>query len=183
MPGMNPIGVHPSTQTWNQIGARFGACMWIHTKAAISLRSRDTENFMFKLHSITEAINKTWEFLYVTHEWIQKRSVELQESRIMWFLQDGIEVPCTMQWRLLWYSAQSHLNKVLIRNGALRACHDTTIKKPWRSCSLHSLGKGHTPRSVFLEIQRAIMVKYMQGWTWRLDRDMKGGIRVDDLIC
>ena len=40
-------------------------------------------------------------------------------------------------------------------------------------CSLHPFGKGHTLRSVFLETQRAIMVKYMQRWAWRPDRDMK----------
>ena len=45
----------------------FGACMWIHTKAAISLRPKDMENFISKLHLITEAVNKPWDFLYGTH--------------------------------------------------------------------------------------------------------------------
>ena len=61
----------------NQIGARFGVCMWIYSKAAISQRSNDMWNFMSKLHSITEAINKTWDCLHGAHERLQNSSVEL----------------------------------------------------------------------------------------------------------
>ena len=35
-------------------------------------------------------------------------------------------------------------------------------------------GVGQTPRSVFLYTQRAIMVKYMQGWAWRPDGVVNG---------
>ena len=50
-----------------------------------------------QIFPITEAANMTWDFLCGTHEWIQKSFIELQESKIMWFLQDDIEVPCIMQ--------------------------------------------------------------------------------------
>ena len=82
----------------SQIGARFVACMWIFTRAAISLQSKDKGNFMCKLHSITEVVNKTWDLLYGAHEWIQQHSMELQESKIVKLLQFDIEVPCIMQW-------------------------------------------------------------------------------------
>ena len=81
----------------NQIGARFGACMWICTQAAISLRPKDMKNFVSKIHSITEAANKTWDFLCQTHQWIPKSSVEFQESRVRELLQDDLEVPCIVQ--------------------------------------------------------------------------------------
>ena len=42
----------------------------------------------------------------------------------MWFLQDDIEVPCIMQWLLLWYSAHSHVNNVFTRVGVLQSRHD-----------------------------------------------------------
>ena len=35
-----------------------------------------------ELDSITEAINKIWDVLYGTHEWIQPDPMELQESNI-----------------------------------------------------------------------------------------------------
>ena len=80
--------------------------------------------------------------------------MELQDSKLLWFLQDDIEVPCIMQWRLLWYPAQSHLNHVLINVGVFQAFHDNTIKKAIlrpRSTALH--GKG-TPRSVIMEARK-----------------------------
>ena len=94
MSGMNSIGACPfeqkmefsdavavmdKTGRWeegqedeNQIGARLGACMWIHTKATILLTPKDMENFRSKLHLITEAVNKTWDFLCGTHVWTQQ---------------------------------------------------------------------------------------------------------------
>ena len=106
-----------------------------------------------------------------------------KNAKIMWFLQDDIQVPCIMQCRLLWLCAQSDLNKVLIRVGALRPCHDKTIKKAMENVFTTLFGDVHTPRSVFLEAQRAMLVKYMQGWAWRPDTTWRGGVRVDDLIC
>ena len=128
---------------------------------------------MSKLHSITEAINKTWDFICGTHEWIQESSVQVQECRIMWFLQDDIEVPCITQWRLLWYSAQSHLNKILIRIGALRACYDKAVNKAMETVVTTPFGKGDTPRSVFLEPQRAIIEKKHARVGVSIDKDMK----------
>ena len=56
--------------------------MWIFTKAGISKRPKDIGNFISKLHSITEAANKTWDFLCVTDEWIQQSSMECQGSNM-----------------------------------------------------------------------------------------------------
>ena len=101
--------------------------------SSISLRPNDMSNF--KLHTITLIVDKTWVSLSQIYEWIQEGSMELHERKIMWFLQDDIEVPCIMQWRLLWCSAPSHLNEMLIKGGVFQTCHDKTIKKPWRHLS------------------------------------------------
>ena len=113
---------------------------------------------------------------------MQKSSVELQESRVVGLLQDVIEVQCMMQWGLLRYSAQSHLNKVLIRIGALRVCYDKTVNKAVETVFASPFWKRHT-WSVFLETEMAMMVQYMQGREWRPDRDMKGGVWVVNLLC
>ena len=115
--------------------------MWIFTKVDVSQRSKDMGNFMFKFHSMTEAINKMWDFFFGTHKWMQKSFKEIQESKSMWFLQDDIEVPCMMQWKLVWYSAQSHLNRFLIRIGALRDCCDKAIIKAMETVLATPLGK------------------------------------------
>ena len=76
------------------------------------------------------------------------------------FQKDVIEIPCIVQKGLLWNSAQSHPNKVLIR---FRACFDQATIKTMETVRYTFLG-GHTPRTVFMQKHRAIMVKYMQGW-------------------
>ena len=76
------VGWEEGNEKDNHVGARFGACMWIYTKAAMSLRPKDMKNFMSKLHSMTEAVNKTSDFLCGTHEWIQQSSMDLQESKL-----------------------------------------------------------------------------------------------------
>ena len=109
------------------IAARFGACMLIYTKAVLSARPEDMNNFTRTLHSITDAISKTWEVLYGAHWWFQQDSMELHESEIFRSWQYDIEVPCIMHWGLLWHLL--HLNDVLIKIDALRKCDDKTIIK------------------------------------------------------
>ena len=72
-----------------------------------------------------------------------------QESKVMWFLND-----------------------VLIKVGVFQACHDKTSKQNIETSFTCPCGERHTPRSAFVEIHHLMMVHYMQGWAWRLERDM-----------
>ena len=64
----------------DQIGARFGASMWIHTKAVDG--PRHMENFMMnKINSITEAVNGAWGILYEDHECIPQNSIQAPRMR------------------------------------------------------------------------------------------------------
>ena len=88
----------------------------------------------------------------------------------MRFLQDDIEVPCIMQWRLLWYSAQCHLKNV----GVLQACHDQTIKKAIETAFTCQIEERHMPRSAFMEAHHMMMVHHKHGWALRPERSMNG---------
>ena len=109
-----------------QIAARFGACIRIYTKAAISLRSKDMENFMSKF---CRGNQPDFRFSLRDSGLDTKEPRGNPRKQILWFLQDDIEVQCIMQWGLLSYLAQSHLNNVFIRVGVLQACHDRAIQK------------------------------------------------------
>ena len=169
-------GWEKKRQDEHQIGARFGACMWVCTKAVLSPRPEDMNNITHTLHSIAEAINKTWEVFYVSHGWLQQASIELQECKNLKLksLQYDIEVPCFMQWELIQYSARSYLNEVLIKIGALKKCFEKAIIKAMETVFTTPYGKRLAPWTVFLETQTALMVHCMQGWALRLDRHMKG---------
>ena len=116
--------------------------IWNFSQAAISLRPKDMENLISKFHSITEAANKTWDYLHGNHEWIQQSSMELQESNILMFLNYDIEVPCIMLWEQLWSSSPSHSNEILIKGGVFRTCHGKLMKNAIEASFTCSLEKG-----------------------------------------
>ena len=64
-------GWEKRTEDENLSGARFRVCMWICSKAVLSPRPEDLENFK------PTSINKTWEFLHGAHEWLQQCFMEL----------------------------------------------------------------------------------------------------------
>ena len=70
---------------------------------------------------------------------VAQDSMELQECNFLKSLQYDIDVPCILQWELLFYSAQSHLNEVLINIGALKNCFEKRSLRQWRPCSLHPI--------------------------------------------
>ena len=84
-----------------------------------------------------------------------------------------IEVPCIVQWALLRYSAPSHLNNILVKDGVFQTCHEKTIKKAMERSFTCLFGNGHTPRFTFLVTRRWMMVHCLQGWAWRFERETK----------
>ena len=90
------------------IAARFGACMLIYTKAVLSARPEDVNNFIHTLYwdyrcksaragkfciEFTGGSNRT--------PWSSKKAQFLRS------LQYDIEAPCIMHWGLFWHPAPS----------------------------------------------------------------------------
>ena len=57
-----------------------------------------------------------------------------------------IEVPCPLQWGLLWFSAPSNLNRKFVNNGTKVAKFRDTVKL---TCNIAFDG-AHTPSACFL---------------------------------
>ena len=51
------------------------------------------------------------------HEWITETKVTMKENLILEPLHYDIEVPCPLQWALLWFSAPTNLNRKFVNNG------------------------------------------------------------------
>ena len=67
----------------DQIEARFGASVWIYTKALVCNGQRNMDSFMMnKTASITEAVNRALE-IYEDHEWIPPSFIKLQECKVL----------------------------------------------------------------------------------------------------
>ena len=50
------------------------------------------------------------------HEWVTAPNVLWKENDILEALSYDLDVPCPLQWRLLWFSALSRLNRKFANN-------------------------------------------------------------------
>ena len=118
MSGMNSIGPCQVTQKWisptpsrsrtELEDGKKGKKMKIRLAHVLELAcgsipkqqcryDQKTWRIISKFHSITVAVNNTWDVPYGTHAWRQQGSMELQESHTMKSLHYDIDVPCVMQ--------------------------------------------------------------------------------------
>ena len=127
-----------------------------------------------KMNSTTEAVNGAWIILYEHHECIPQLSMKLQECKVFEYLSYDIEVPCVVQWEMLWYSGSTRFNNDLINDGVIHEQYDKAVSMAIEILSPDPFWRRHTPRSSFLETKQLVMVHCMPGWVWRLDRGMMG---------
>ena len=114
--------VMDKVEGWNEeelVGSNFVACMWIYTKTVLcdgrrSDKPLDLESIpgiiVASVTGVTEG--SLWE-----HEWITDTNVTLKENDILEALDYEIDVPCPLQWRVLWLSAPTNLNRKFVNNG------------------------------------------------------------------
>ena len=101
------------------VGSYLVASMWINTKAvSCDGRKRDPpQDLQPILGIIVESVCWVTEDLLWEHEWITKTDVTLKEDVILEALNCDIDVPCPLQWELLWFSAPTNFNHKFVNNG------------------------------------------------------------------
>ena len=104
----------------------------------------------------------TEDFLW-EHEWITETNVTLKENDILEALKYDIDVPCPLQWGLLWFSAPSNLNRKFVNNGTKVAKFRDTVNSAIEL----------TPRACFLRVV-SIFLSYAIDKDWNLEEEMKG---------
>ena len=50
-------------------------------------------------------------------EWVSELTISMQENEVLVALNYDIDVPCVVQWRLLWFSSPTRLNQRFADNG------------------------------------------------------------------
>ena len=53
------------------------------------------------------------------HEWVSELTISMQENENLVALSYEIDVPCVVQWRLLWFSSPSRLNQRFADNATI----------------------------------------------------------------
>ena len=113
--------------------------MWIYSKAVVCNGERRVENFRInKMSSVMEAVNGAWEILYEHHEWRPPLSINAKFWRL---LDHDIEIPCVVQWGMLWYSALTGSNNDLLNDGVFLERYDKVVW-PSKHLSLVPSGEG-----------------------------------------
>ena len=108
----------------NKVGIRFGSCLWIFTKA-IMLDGRRTnsareEQVQRKMNSIIFAVNSVCQNSLGRHTCMSIETLLSQEAKTLEALSYDLEIPCVVQWAVLWFAAPSSLNNELINAGLQR---------------------------------------------------------------
>ena len=88
---------------------------------------------------------------------VSEQTISLQEAKVQEALQYDLEIPCIVQWRMLWFSAPISLNKDLLNVGTiLGKFYEAVILAVLNVLGAPNFGV-HTPRIFFMKAMRTIL--------------------------
>ena len=117
-----------------------------------------------------EAVKWVLADLQEDHDWISELSLALQENKKLLSFNCYIDVPCVVQWKLLWFSAPTSLNNDFLNDGVILEKYDETVNMSCRSAYILLYGWMNTPRACFtrtiLEMlgRRTAPARETKGW-------------------
>ena len=83
------------------------------------------------------------------------------------------DVPCPLQWGLVWFSAPTNLIRKFVNNGTKVAKFRDTINSAIElTCNIACDG-AHTPRACFLRAV-SILLCHAQDKDWNIEEEMQG---------
>ena len=156
------------------------ASMWMYTKAALcDGRKKDPPlDLQPTLATIIESVSWVTEDSLWEHEWITETKVTMRENPILEARHHDIEVPCPLQWALLWFSAPTNLNHKLenygTKIGKLRKIVNRAIIL---TCNF-AVDKTHTTRAMFVRTT-TVALYCAHDKDWDVKKEMQG-CDVDD---
>ena len=106
----------------------FAACMWIDTKAVLCDGQESMQDYLVRrLLSIRESVNRVCEEALEDHQWVSELTISMQENEVLAELDHEIDIPCVVQWGLLWSTAPSRLNvKLDVEYTRITKFHEVT---------------------------------------------------------
>ena len=97
----------------------------------------------------------------------------LKGNVILEALNYGIDVPCPLQWGLLWFSAPTKLNRKFVNNGTKEAkFRDTVSSAVELTCNIAFDG-AHTQIACFLRAE-TIFLCFAPDRDWNIEEQLQG---------
>ena len=148
------MAVLDKVEGWNEeklVGSYLAACMWINTKAVLcGGRRRDPPlDLQPTLGIIVESVSWATEDFLWEHDWITETKFTMKENLILEALNYDIDVPCPLQWGLLWFSAPTNFNRKFVNNGTKVAKFRETVNSAIESTCKIAFDGAHIPRALF----------------------------------
>ena len=69
----------------------------------------------------TEAVNLVCDDALDDHVWENERTISCQEAKVLEVLGYDVAVPCVVQWRMLWFSSPTSVNRRFLNSGIQRS--------------------------------------------------------------
>ena len=93
--------------------SRSAACMKICTRAVFCNERGNTQEYLMRrFRPIMEAVICVCDDVLVDHEWVSELTISVQETEVLVALNYDNEVPCVVQWRMLWVFRPQRLDKI-----------------------------------------------------------------------
>ena len=109
------------------------------------------------------------------------KKVTMKENLMLEALHCDIDVPCSLQWALLWFSAPTNLNRKFVNNGTKVAKFRDTVNSAIEVTCNIAFGGAHTPRACFLRAVTFFFC-YAPEREWKLEEETQGwGVGEDRL--
>ena len=153
--------VTDKVEGWNEkewAGSRFVACMWIYTNAVMCDGQEPTqEEMMRNLSTIMESASWVCEDALRDNEWVTEHNVILKENENLEALNYDLDVPCVIQWGLLWFSSPSRLKQTFTNNGTEVAKYHEAVNMAIEATFTTPFEGLHTPRTCLLRSVRVVL--------------------------
>ena len=170
------ITVMDKMEGWNEeelVGSKFAASMCRYTKAVLcDGRGRPPQDLRQMPRIIMESVNWVTEDFLWKHEWVTEPNVLLKENDTLEALNYDIDVPCPLQWRLLWFFAPSNFNRKFVNNGTKEAKFRETVNNAIELACNIAFDGIHTPRACLLRA-RSILLSCAPDRDWDWEEEMK----------
>ena len=143
-------------------GSKFPACMWIYTKEALTGgQILNREQVKKRIMSFMLCTNCVCAGTFVDHEWVSSRTIiQQEEENLSMALDFKIEVPCVVQWSLLWFSAPTNLNRILESDLKIKKYHVNAIT----DAIVRPFSGEHTPNSCMLTSVARVLHRTHKKW-------------------
>ena len=98
-----------------------------------------------KIYSIIEAVNLVCVDILEDHVLVSEFCLALQETKVLEALTHDIDVPCIVQWRMLWYSAPTSLDNALLNDGVILETFNESMNWAFQSAFVLPHWRMNTP--------------------------------------